>query len=38
VKLTPSVYINDHEIGPNDKTPEGLRAAIDAALKEKEKS
>lgn len=35
VKLTPSVFINDHEIGPNDKTPEGLRAAIDAALKEK---
>jgi hypothetical protein len=33
--MTPTVFINDHEIAPNDKTPERLRAAIDVALKEK---
>jgi len=35
VQMTPTVFINDHEIGPTDKTPDGLRAAINAALKEK---
>ena len=35
VKVTPDVFINDRQIGPTDKTPEGLRAAINAALKEK---
>jgi protein-disulfide isomerase len=35
IKITPSVFINDRPISPTDKTPEGLRAAIDAALKEK---
>jgi protein-disulfide isomerase len=35
VKSTPTVFINNHEVGPNDKTPDGLRATIDAALKEK---
>jgi protein-disulfide isomerase len=35
VKVTPDVFINDRQLGPTDKTPEGLRAAIDAALKEK---
>jgi protein-disulfide isomerase len=35
VKLTPDVFINDRQIGPAAKTPEGIRAAIDAALKEK---
>ncbi len=35
VQMTPTVFINDHQMSPNDKTPEGLRAAIDAALKEK---
>jgi protein-disulfide isomerase len=35
VKVTPSVFINKQEVGPTDKTPSGLRAAIDAALKAK---
>jgi len=35
VQMTPTVFINDREIGPTDKTPSGLRAAIDAALKGK---
>jgi NhaA family Na+:H+ antiporter len=35
IKLTPALFINDRQIGPTDKTPEGLRAAIDAAVKEK---
>jgi protein-disulfide isomerase len=35
VQITPTVFINDHQMSPNDKTPESLRAAIDAALKEK---
>ena len=35
VKMTPTVFINDQEIAPNDKTPERVRAAIDAALKKK---
>jgi protein-disulfide isomerase len=35
VKMTPTVFINDRQIDPAAKTPDGLRAAIDAALKEK---
>jgi protein-disulfide isomerase len=35
VQSTPTVFINDRQVGPNDKTPDGLRATIDAALKEK---
>jgi protein-disulfide isomerase len=35
VKVTPTVFINDHQWSPNDKTPDGLRAAVEAALKEK---
>jgi protein-disulfide isomerase len=35
VKITPTVFINDYQMGPTDKTPEGLRAAINTALKEK---
>jgi protein-disulfide isomerase len=35
VQMTPTVFINDHQVAPNDKTPEGLRAAIHAAIKEK---
>jgi NhaA family Na+:H+ antiporter len=38
IKITPTVFINDRELAPNNKTPEGLRAAIDAALKEKSQS
>jgi protein-disulfide isomerase len=35
VQVTPTVFINDHQWNPNDKSPDGLRAAIEAALKEK---
>jgi len=35
VQMTPTVFINDHQWNPNVKSPEGLRAAIAAALKEK---
>jgi protein-disulfide isomerase len=35
VQMTPTVFVNDHQIAPSDKTPEGLRAAIRAAIKEK---
>jgi protein-disulfide isomerase len=35
VKITPDVFINDQQVGPAAKTPEGIRAAINAALKEK---
>ena len=34
VKSTPTVFVNNREIGTTERTPEGLRAAIDAALKE----
>jgi len=34
VQSTPTVFINNHQVGPNDKTPDGLRATIDAALQE----
>lgn len=35
VKSTPTVFINNHEVGPNDRTPNRLRALIDAALEAK---
>jgi len=35
VKITPDLFINDSQIGLAAKTPEGIRGAIDAALKEK---
>ena len=35
VKSTPTLFINNHEVGPKDKTPADLRASIDAALKDK---
>src|SRR6266496_3123052 len=35
VQSTPTVFINNRQLGPNDRTPDGLRATIDAALKEK---
>ena len=35
VQITPSVFINDQTIDPAAKTPERIRAAINAALKEK---
>ena len=38
IKLTPTLIINNHPMDPKDKNPEGVRAAIDAALQEKSKS
>ena len=38
VKVTPTLFINNHPVEPKDKTPNGVRAAIDAALQEKSKS
>ena len=35
VRSTPTVFINNQEVAPNEKTPNGLRAKIDAALKQK---
>ena len=32
ITLTPTLFINNHPVDPKDKTPEGVRAAIDAAL------
>jgi protein-disulfide isomerase len=35
IQITPTVFINDRQIPSTDKTPEGIRAAIEAVLKEK---
>jgi protein-disulfide isomerase len=35
VASTPTLFINNQEVGPTNKTPDGLRATIDAALKHK---
>jgi protein-disulfide isomerase len=35
VRSTPTVFINNQELAPNEKTPDRLRAKIDAALKQK---
>jgi predicted DsbA family dithiol-disulfide isomerase len=32
IKVTPTLYINGQPVDPKDKNPEGLRAAINAAL------
>ena len=32
VNVTPTFFINNHPVDPKDKNPEGVRAAIDAAL------
>ena len=32
IKLTPTLYINGQPVDPKDKNPEGVRAAINAAL------
>jgi protein-disulfide isomerase len=37
VKATPTLFINNRAIEPKDKNPEGVRAAINAALEEKSK-
>jgi protein-disulfide isomerase len=38
VKVTPTLFINNHPVDPKDKNPQGVRAEIDAALKEKSKN
>ena len=38
VKVTPTVFINNRPVDPQQKNPEGVRAAINAALEEKSKS
>ena len=38
VKVTPALFINNEPLDPRDKSPEGLRAAIKAALEAKAKS
>jgi protein-disulfide isomerase len=38
VKATPTLYINNRPVEPKDKNPEGVRAAINAALEEKSKN
>ena len=38
VKLTPTLFINHQPVEPKDKNPQGVRAAINAALAEKPKS
>jgi protein-disulfide isomerase len=35
VRSTPTVFINNQELAPNERTPDGLRAKIDAVLKQK---
>src|SRR5436309_16057720 len=38
IKITPTLYINDQPVEPQDKNPAGVRAAINAALEAKSKS
>src|SRR6266704_7225287 len=38
VKATPTLFINNRPVEPKDKNPEGVRAAINAALSEKSQS
>src|SRR5206468_10014418 len=38
VKATPTLFINNRPVEPKDKNPEGIRAAINAALNEKSQS
>jgi protein-disulfide isomerase len=38
IKVTPTVFINNHPVDPKDKNPEGIRAEINAALQAKSKS
>jgi protein-disulfide isomerase len=38
VNVTPTFFINNHPVDPKDKNPEGVRAAINAALEQKSKS
>ena len=38
ISLTPTLFINNRSLDPQEKNPEGVRAAINAALKEKSQS
>jgi protein-disulfide isomerase len=38
VKVTPTLFINNRPVEPQEKSPEGVRAAINAALNEKSQS
>ena len=38
IKVTPTLFINNRPVEPQEKNPEGLRATINAALKEKSQS
>jgi len=38
IKVTPTLFINNHPVDQKDKNPQGVRAAINAALEEKSKS
>jgi protein-disulfide isomerase len=38
IKVTPTIFINNKPVEPQQKNPEGVRAAINAALKEKTQS
>ena len=38
INVTPTLFINNQPVDPKDKNPEGLRAAINAALEQKPKS
>jgi protein-disulfide isomerase len=38
VKVTPTLFINNHPVDQKDKNPEGVRAAINSALEQKSKS
>ena len=35
VKSTPTLFLNDREVGPDDRTPDGLRKIVDVAIKGK---
>ncbi len=35
IQVTPTLFINNRQLDPKDKNPEGIRAVINAALKEK---
>lgn len=38
IKVTPTLFINNHPVEPQQKNPEGIRATINAALNEKSQS
>jgi protein-disulfide isomerase len=38
IKVTPSLFINNHPVDQKDRNPEGIRAEINAVLQEKSKS